>query len=265
MKCGTTALTSYLAAHPGVFISVPKELHFFDRNYQLGFDWYLSHFKDVYTETAVGESTAHYSYDESAHPRMARHLPDAKLILMVRDPVDRAYSQYWHARTRGRESLTFLAAIEAEAERLRSSDPMDRWVYSYVDRGYYPKQIKSLLKFYPKEALNVIVSEELRCDPVATYQSVCAFLGVDGSSVPQVVGDEINTFVAHRSTTIRRLSDFLPSGIKRVIGKLNRTEGSYPPMDTAARKMLTELYYPSSQELAAMIGKDVFQWWSKPK
>src|SRR5688572_14326389 len=105
MRSGTTSLHKYLQAHPDVFVASGKEVHFFDRRYGRGLDWYRSRFAGVTTERVVGEATPAYMYDENAIARIAHDLPDARLIVVLRNPVDRAYSHYWRNRSRGRENL----------------------------------------------------------------------------------------------------------------------------------------------------------------
>ena len=262
MKCGTTALTEYLKAHPDVFIASPKEMHFFDRNYENGWDWYESHFVNATGFKAVGESTAHYSYDEAAHERIARRLPDARLIMMVRDPVERAHSQYWHARTRGREHLTFSESLEAEPGRLASGNEVDRWTYSYVDRGNYARQLRSLMQHFDHSRIHVVILEELQRDPAQTYQKICRFLNVDDEQVPDIVGQKVNPFVRHRSTVLRRVTGSMPGLMRRAVGKLNRVSGVYPDLDGETRQALAKEFARSNSELAKLIGRDLSTWWT---
>jgi hypothetical protein len=124
-RSGTTSLAHSLSQHPEVFVTMQvKELHFFDTNFDRGLDWYRQQFSgaDAAAAKAAGEATPTYMYDETAMSRMAETVPDARLIAILRNPVDRAYSHYWMNRSLDREDLLFPVAIETEAERLAGDD-----------------------------------------------------------------------------------------------------------------------------------------------
>ena len=104
MRSGTTSLTRYLDAHPDVFIAPQKEIHYFDLNYPRGIDWYRQQFSNVDREVAVGDATPSYVYLEEAVARMTETVPDARVIVLLRHPVDRAYSHYWLRRALGAEN-----------------------------------------------------------------------------------------------------------------------------------------------------------------
>src|SRR5680860_1100775 len=139
MRCGTTSLNAYLREHPEVSVGQPKEVHFFDQNYERGIDWYLQHFPGSDNSKAVGEATPAYLYYPEIAERIATTLPDVRILVLLRDPVDRAHSHYWHNRSVGREKLNFADAIASEPKRLDRS-PEYRARYSYVDRGRYGAQ-----------------------------------------------------------------------------------------------------------------------------
>src|SRR4051812_9293771 len=115
MRSGTTALVRYLGAHPRVYVG-RKEVHFFDRHFDKGIDWYKSQFDAPSGVLAVGEGTPRYMFDPVAVQRMARVLPDAKLVVTIREPVARAYSHYLKNVARGVEKLAFDAAVAAESD-----------------------------------------------------------------------------------------------------------------------------------------------------
>lgn len=122
--------------HPDIYMSKPKELHFFDRYYDRGLDWYTSCFEPGMRVAHQGESTPFYMYNPTARHRMLTTLPELKVICILRNPIDRAYSHYWHAREKGPEkSPNFEAALEREPRRLARSDDGKPPGFSYLVRS----------------------------------------------------------------------------------------------------------------------------------
>src|ERR1051326_983405 len=105
-RSGTTSLARYLGSHPHVFMARAKEMHFFDSDSKTR-EWYRPRFAEARRQTAVGEATPNYLYEPAAIKRMAAIVPEARLIAILRDPVDRAYSHYWQNRSLGKETMTF--------------------------------------------------------------------------------------------------------------------------------------------------------------
>jgi len=260
MRSGTTSLIRYLRSHPQVYIAPHKELHYFDFKFEEGTDWYREHFAGAGDQIAVGEGTPNYLYIREAPARIAGLLPDARLIAILRDPVERAYSHYWHNRAIGREELDFEAALDAEAERIDSDDPHARAYWSYVDRGRYLRQLRALGPLFPRESLHVLVFDDLRDAPAQTYRSVCRFLGVDDGHVPPELGTPVNRFVSFRSRRIRSLTRRLPKPAGRVVGKLNARDESYPPMPERVRGRLHEGFHEDNDALASWLGRDLSSW-----
>lgn len=260
MRSGTTSLARYLGDHPEVFMTPGKEIHFFDRNYERGVTWYMEHFRGVTNEAAIGEATQTYMFESSAIPRIARFIPGAKLIAILRNPVDRAYSHYWHNRARGREVLSFPDAIAAEGERLVSGDRLSRPRYSYVARGRYLEQLLRTTRFFRREALHVVIFEDLRDEPWKTYQSVCRFLGVDDGIRVPIVGRPLNPFVRLRSIALRDAARKLPSWARNALGKVNARSDTYPPMDPVTRLKLAGMFREDNLRLMQWLGRDTTVW-----
>lgn len=170
MKCGTTSLHYYLKQHPQIWMSRQKELHFFveERNWPKGVEWYRSHFKAG--ARIRGEASPAYTghpFVVGAPERMHAVVPDAKLIYLVRDPIERIVSHYVHARFHGLESRPIDEALQDfEANR-------------YVSRSQYAMQLAQYLKYFPAERILVLAREDLDRHRVETLQRVFRFLGVD--------------------------------------------------------------------------------------
>lgn len=186
-KAGTTALYAYLRWHPGITGPSWKEVSFFDRHWWRGEAWYRGQFPLRPGERLVGEASPSYLFHPLAPERARSLVPDAKLIVLLRNPVDRAYSHYQHEVALGREPLSFEDALAAEEERTRGeverlvSDPraFSRawWDHTYVARGRYAEQLERWLEAFPREQLLVVATEELGERPAETYAPVLRFLG----------------------------------------------------------------------------------------
>jgi hypothetical protein len=258
MRSGTTSLARSLGSHPDVFMAPGKEVHFFDRKFELGLDWYKLEFAGVTTERAVGEATQTYMYNEEAVRRMAEALPGCRLIAILRDPVERAYSHYWHNRARGKETLGFGEAVEAEPERLASPGLRDQ--FSYLDRGRYLGQLQRLCEYFPRDALLVLVFEDFRDSSADVYQRVCRFLEVDDSFRPPILGDRLNKFVMFRSVGLRNRTRRLRPRLRNALGRWNARDSSYPPMPPEVRTELVGRFEEENAALASWLGRELSAW-----
>ena len=195
---GTTSLFRYLEQHPDVLASTRKELHYFDYQFERGSRWYRGHFPLTARRAAhlragrslllTGEATPYYLACPQAPRRAAATVPGARLIALLRNPIDRAWSHYRMARWQARETLSFQAAIDAEPQRLAGEYEKlgaDDTYYSasyhqqsYLTRGLYLRQIQEWLRYYPREQLLLLVSEDFYRDPAAVYTRLCRFLAL---------------------------------------------------------------------------------------
>jgi hypothetical protein len=177
-KCGTTSLYHELSRHPQVAPAFRKEPHFFDDAWHRGESWYRANFARARAHRITGEASPHYLFSPEAPARVRQMVPEAKLIVMLRNPVDRAWSHYHHERRRGYEALSFEAAIAAEPQRLAQGGQYHRRHHAYVHRGEYAGQLQGWLAHFPREQMLVIRSEDYRADAPAVYSQVLAFLGL---------------------------------------------------------------------------------------
>ena len=262
MKSGTTALRIYLSQHPEIYV-VNKEIHFFDReeNFKKGKKWYEKFFEDWSGEKAIGEKTPGYLYNEKVPERMYGILPDVKLIFLLRNPIDRAYSHYWHNVREGLEWLSFEEALNKEEERIKN--PLGRQIYSYKDMGKYIIQIKRFLEFYPKDKMLFLLTEDLKENRIDTLKMVLDFLGVD-SHFKFVDLNEKHVGGIPRSLFLTKLVRCEPikrCGIVReAIKRLNTKRGKIPPMKPETRRKLGEYFEPFNKELEKFTGLDLRKW-----
>ena len=176
-KAGTTSLYNVLRQHPEIYMSETKEINFFFRDelWQRGVGYYASHFDDVpLAAKAWGEASPGYICHPEASERIKQVLPDARLILVVRNPIGRAYSQYWDNRRHLSEPHTFTEVIDQHL-----SDLYLPGVKGYFSRGTYMHYINKYLEHFGSGQLQVLVFEDLRSDPVGFYRRIFEFLNVD--------------------------------------------------------------------------------------
>ena len=188
-KAGTTALYEYLRRHPQISGPSWKEVSFFDRHWARGESWYRGNFPNVARTRGkhVGEASPSYVFHPLAPRRVQEVVPEARLIVLVRNPVDRALSQYNHEVALGREPLPFEEALDAEEERLRgeqermAADPRyfsrEWWSHTYKARGRYAEQLERWLAVFPREQLLVLPSDDLGSEPARAHAQVLEFLG----------------------------------------------------------------------------------------
>jgi hypothetical protein len=191
-KSATTSIYAYLRAHPDIAAPAKKELDFFDQHWTQGVRWYRGHFpwalqRRRNPRLLTGEASPSYIHHPQAPERAAALLPDARLVLLLRDPVDRALSHYNHERVLGREPLSFEDALAAEDGRLAgelermAADPAHvsaAWRnHSYRTRGLYAEQLERWLAHYPRERFLILTMEEIAADTDGSFQEVLAHLG----------------------------------------------------------------------------------------
>jgi hypothetical protein len=204
-RCGTTSMYRALSWHPAVLKALlHKGVHYFDLNYARGLGWYQAHFPTAATarrvESSLGvrpitlESSPYYMFHPRVPARIAANLPGVKLIVLVRDPVERAYSAYAHELARGFESESFEKALELEESRLRGE--VERLVaephyhshshqhQAYRLRGQYVEQLEVLEKHFGRDRIHVVDSGDFFTEPQAVYDAVLDFLGLPQMGYP---------------------------------------------------------------------------------
>jgi hypothetical protein len=231
-KGGTTALADYLRPHPQLFLPEQKELHFFDDESQPWrqprYDSYHHHFRSAKPEQRRGEATPVYMYWEPCAERIWRYNSAMRLVVVLRNPISRAYSHWAMERRRGAEPLSFEEALAEEVERCRGALPLQHRVFSYADRGFYSGQLRRLWRFFGREAVLVLRQEELRQDPQACLNRVCDHLGVT----------------------------LLPA-----VERMESHVGDYQePMTVSCQALLRQLFWHEICQLEALLGWDCRTW-----
>jgi hypothetical protein len=193
-KAGTTSLFSYLVETAGVVAPLRKEVHFFDLNYARGSAWYEAHFPSTSTAASrcSGEATPNYIFHPKAIERLKTYAPDARVIVCLRDPIERAFSHWRFNVQRGYEKLPFADALAREEARMAGDDPelSSRWtpdwtrqLYSYVGRGRYAQQLKRLFASFAREQVKIVWTEQLAREPATVVRDVLTHIGSSGGAV----------------------------------------------------------------------------------
>lgn len=195
-KGGTTSLYNYLLQHPDVVSASRKEIHYFDKNYHRGERWYQSHFvkankvKRKNSNSLTGECTPYYAYNPYIPERLAKLIPSAKIVFILRNPTDRAVSHYKHNVNRGKydRKISLSDALDFEEKHLeheiealsptRSGYGANHDIYSLMDRGKYADQIRRYQQYFPKNNILVLTAEELFDSPNQVLAVLCQFLGL---------------------------------------------------------------------------------------
>lgn len=191
-KGGTSALDAFLRHHPQICMPADlKEVHFFDREEMFrdskpDYEKYHAYFRpdSKQKQQVVGEASPIYMYWNAAPYRIWNYNPQMKWILILRNPVDRAYSAWNMERQRGAEPLSFEEAVAQEPDRCREALPLQHRIFSYIDRGFYAPQVRRLFNIFGAKNCLILLNEDLHRAHEETLRSVFAFLGVDQSVMP---------------------------------------------------------------------------------
>jgi sulfotransferase family protein len=236
MKAGTTSLYHYLRCHPQVFMPRSKELNFFvedDRvgrwreglgRWNDGLGWYAQQFEEGEGAVALGEASVKYTlypYIHGVPSRIAKTLPGVRLIYLVRHPIQRMRSHFWHVFRNGRETE-------------RSIDKALLGHSSYLDASRYAMQIEQYLEHFPLERILIVKSEDLRDQRETTLERTLTFLGVDSGRMPDNLEREWN------ATEERRKARPIDSALKRVPGYAFLSMLSPAPLKQLKRRLTTE-------------------------
>jgi len=233
-KAGTTSLQAYLTQHTSVVAPVTKEVHYFDRSYERGTGWYRANFHRVEPGLLTGEATPYYLFHPAVPQRVAELLPEARLLVLLRDPIDRAFSHHNHERALGFEELSFEDALAAEAVRLEGeeerllADPGYRSFahqhHSYLSRGRYAGQLERWFECCGEERILVLSAEELFTQPAAVLHRAQEFLGLPAQT---------------------------PTDLSA------RNARSYAPISAAVRDRLSLEFAADNERLSALLGRDL--------
>lgn len=257
-KSATTWLQQSLQNHPAIYMPDP-ELHYFSRNYERGASWYLSQFNPRDDQTMVGEKSNSYMDTDDAARRIGRDLPRVQLIAQLRNPIERAYSDYCMLYRRG----------EVGKEIEQYLDPRLADGGRFLNGGLYYRQLRSFFDVFPAERFLVLLFEDIRSQPQRQLNMVAAFLNLEGDlAIPPTekkVKDKTQAVVGPRLRRIlsplkpivkpfRQTSSF--TALRSFVAK----ELSYPPMNADLRSRLRDYYAGEIEQLGKAVGRDYSPW-----
>jgi hypothetical protein len=226
-KGGTSALFNYLKEHPEICMADRKEVHFFDDeshfvNKNPDYSKYHLSFSPKHESQLVGEATPIYMYWHDAPRRIWEYNPNIKLIVLLRNPIERAYSHWNMERFRGADNLPFWDAIINEKERCRAELPLQHRVYSYIDRGFYLEQLRRLWMYFPIHQVMALKHEHLQNQPSNALRQICEFLGVAPFQSVETKNVHstpyITTITETEKAYLLREYEYEIQGIARVLG-----------------------------------------------
>jgi len=235
-RSGTTSLYRYLLDHPAIGAASRKEIQYFSMYYWRGIEWYRAHFPTTMHKMIVnrwrgvpfrtGEASPYYLFHPLAPARIADLLPEIKLLVVLRNPIDRAFSHYQHEVALGVENLSFEEAIEQEPQRLEGeverivSDPMYPGFryqhFSYVSRGIYHRQLERWFLLLPRESFLILGSERFFADPQAAYTAVLSFLGLPPARLAEFPRHNPSKPSSLNEPTREKLGDYFASHNERL-------------------------------------------------
>jgi len=288
-KGGTTSLHRYLRQHPDIFMSERKELRFFPFENQrpdyrgpgdqediltivTQVEDYRLHFEGSENFSVRGESSPLYLYLPNSAERISHYVPDAKLIAILRQPAERAYSHYLMLKRDGFETLGFAEALAAEDQRVG-----EKWGHRwhYRRRGFYAAQLQRYFDQFPREQIRIYLYEDYVSDPIGLVQDVFRFLNVDDSFIPDMSvrhnesriarSRALQVYLREPRATKNLLKPFIPRHFSRRLGDrlrdLNLTKPDFPE---ELRSKLNEIYRADIEKLQTMLGRDLSHWTHNP-
>jgi Sulfotransferase family len=292
-KAGTTSLYHYLRQHPQIFMSEIKEPCYFAsevrienlapshlrhirrqaRKVQRPAEWiiskwddYVKLFENVESQTAVGEASVVYLWSRTAPENIASRIPGAKIVMILRDPVNRAFSQYLHQLSVGLIRCTFREHVE---KAMRRNDQKITAYNPFLEVGLYYQQVKRYFDRFPKENIRIYWFEEAWREPERLFADLFQFLGVDAAFRPDMSQRSLErkaprlatlNYVAKRFDLTHRLRDAVPSGLRKSLSSVLFRRGRSVAIDPKDRKYLIDYYREDIVNLAAFLNRDLSAW-----
>jgi hypothetical protein len=274
-KAGTTALSAYLDQHPQVFMSKLKEPCYFapeqspPNHPHSSWEGYLTLFRAVRDERAIGEATACYLWSQSAAQNIAAQLPHARIVISLRNPVDRAYSQYLERLTLGTTRKSFREEIDASLRCSREGHGPSGYLWPFLEVGCYHEQVQRYLKLFPRAQIHILYYEDLERAPEQVLAELFAFLEVDRGflpdlsqrhnepQVPRLLGA---TYLLKKSGVWRYFRGLAPRPLSPRLRALVFRPRVSLRMETADRTFLSHYYRDDIRALALLLDRDLSSW-----
>jgi hypothetical protein len=281
-RSGSSSLHDSLRQHPQVFVSAIKEPHFFSyenkelprggpggprRTWITDIDRYMELFDRAKPGVAAGEASVSYLYSAEAPDRIRHHVPDVRLIAILRNPVERAYSAFLYLRERGREPYAdFVNALEAEDERVREDWPH---MWHYRRMGFYGEQLARYYERFNRDQIHVLTLDDFVADPQRAMAAVYAHIGVDPAFAPNTAIQHNVTgaprwrvlsplLTPNRATTVLR--PLVKATLNPVVRRVKQRVLVKAQLPAEAASMLARLYRKDVELLGRLLGRDLSSW-----
>jgi hypothetical protein len=284
-KSGTTALYHYLKQHPQIYMSPLKETEFFafegkpldfqgpgdmPRKSITNLEDYQAQFRGVSTEIAIGEASPVYLYNSKAPQRIFHYIPDAKLIVILRDPIERAYSQFLMFIRDGRESIRdFAKALQEEETR---QDNNWAWGWQYTKVGLYYVQLKRYFDLFDQNQIKVYLYEDLKNSEHNLLQNIFMFLDVDETFIPDISfkpniskipkNEFIHALLTNPNSLVMTAKYLFPSRLRQIITTNLKNKNLFKPpqLSPEIRKQLLPVFHEDILQLQELIQRDLSAW-----
>lgn len=267
---GTTSLYSYLENHPEIYLPSLKEPHFFsvpevlDTYYKTTIiedeNTYMNLYKDVKEQEAIGDLSTSYLFNKNSPERIKQFNPEARIIMVLRSPADRAISHYLMDYNLGYIDVPFFEVI-------KEKEKYSIFYREYIELGYYEAQIKNYYRFFDKSKILIVLSDELFSNPKKTISKVYNFIGVNNSYLPNSL-EIYNQYSKpkfrlikkiNHSKTIKYILNNMPNGLKTKIKERLYTDKKKPEL-TKEKEFLKKMYKEDINETANFINRDLSAW-----
>jgi hypothetical protein len=278
-KSGTTSLFHYLDEHPDVFMCTVKEPNFFSYDEIVQQSLYYSEkgvrnleayealFENVASETAIGEASTSYLFYEKTPAKIKAMVPDAKIIIILRNPVDRGFSHYLMDSRIGYVNISFEDIVQKKTEH----PLLDLYYQQFVELGLYYRQVKRFIDVFGESQVKIFLNEDLKEDITKVILSVYSFLDIDNCCMPNIT-KQYNIYQKPRNTliqqlystkSIRRLArTIIPGRFVDTVKNSLLIKGEKPELTHKTREFLFSLYRDDIQRTADLIGRDLSPWFS---
>lgn len=277
-KAGTTSLNSYLSQHSELVTHKQTEMIYFldEKTYSLGYEQaFRRYFPNYENGKLLLAKNVGVMYSRTAMERLFQHNAKMHIYIVLRNPVDRAYSAYWFARRRGQEDLkTFEEAIAADPDRYKDKGVFRWGNTSYLDRSLYLKHVEMIFSIFPRSQTHIFLTDDMKNDIRSVCNQIFASVGIEQGAAldtkrehnrASVARSELLARLIGRKSFLKRtirkiLTDKPADKIKDMLNQFNEQKVDIPPISPETALQLKEYFKPYNDQLAKLIGRDLDHW-----
>jgi hypothetical protein len=279
-RAGSSWISVCLSEHHEILFSDKKsvkEVYFFNQprqrkylpellsSYHRGIEWYVKQFPQPEPGKIRGEFTPLYLQDKVAYKRIKKFFPNVKIIIVLRNPVDRLYSCYWYARTGA------MVKVDKSFDKVSQDE-------SFLVEGLFHRHLKKFFDNFPNENIHLVLFDGIKSNPNRVVKSLYRFLEVNDNFVPTVIDSRVNMFRVSRSLKLKNFGYLISNSMKKmgfkrihdfifynhflskIYVKVNKIPSKKPPMKSKTRKKLQDYFHDDILKTQALIGRDLSHW-----